>query len=61
MTHDEKLDKVEQGIDNLAELLGIKSSELVEIISVGFVLNFESAPDEVYELLDDLDNTFRDF
>ena len=62
MTHNQKLDKAEQGIDNLSELLGISSCELVEIISNGFYRKQRSGVDPKYsELLDDLYYTFKDY
>lgn len=59
MKYEEKLDKIEQGIDNLSELLGITQLELIEAISVGIKSEFEDSPDEVFDLLDYLEDVFK--
>lgn len=62
MTKDEQLDKIEQGIDNLSEVLDIKQTELVEIIIKGFYRKQRNGVKEKYvDFLDKLYFTFKEF
>lgn len=61
MNYETKLDTIEQGIDNLSELLGISQTELVTIIEKGFYGRQSlGVSDKHKNLLDELQNTFRE-
>ena len=56
MTYDDKLDKVEQGIDNLSELLGVSCSEIVDMLIDGM----SKPTNKQKDFLSELERTFHE-